>query len=209
MYSAALIAARASWSEHLSEKLHPGSYVALLTSNETHAIEARQAGFEVRDTLLLLWPGAASFAFLLRAPCQGGTTEQVGLTSTGVLHVDACRVAADLSEFFSATGKPRSGMGHAKGYGMGEGYGGDKANPPHVDGRWPSNACFIHGPRCRRVGEKRVEGHKGYPRGPGGSSSQFSQKGTATTRTAAWVGHADAEGKETVAVWECQDDCAA
>jgi hypothetical protein len=30
-----------------------------------------------------------------------------------------------MSEFFSKTGKPRSGLGHAKGFGMGEGYGGE------------------------------------------------------------------------------------
>ena len=207
MHSAAIIAAKAQWSAHLSERLHPGAHVALLTADEYQAIEARRAGFEIRDTLLLLWPQTTSFAFLLRTPFPGGTTDQIEMTGTGVLHVDACRIAADLSEFFSATGKPRSGMGHAKGYGMGEGYGGDRANPPHVAGRWPANACFIHGPACQRIGEKRIDGHKGYPNGPGGSSVQFSQKGTVTTRAAAWAGHADADGKETVAVWACQDDC--
>src|SRR5271168_3168667 len=146
MYSAAIIAAKNQWSAHLSERLHPGAHVALLTSDEYQAIEARRAGFEIRDTLLLLWPRTTSFAFLLRAPFPGGTTDQIEMTGTGVLNVDACRVAADLSEFFSATGKPRSGMGHAKGYGMGEGYGGDRANPPHVAGRWPANVVLIHGP---------------------------------------------------------------
>jgi hypothetical protein len=209
MHSAAIVTAKGSWSTHLHERLHPGAHVVLLTSDELQAVEARRARFELRDTLLLLWPQMTSFAFLLRTPMAVSTTEQVIATGSAALHVDACRVAADLSEFFSATGKPRSGMGHAKAYGMGDGYGGDRANPPHENGRWPCNVALIHGPACRRVGEAKIDGHKGYPNGPGGSSSQFSQKGTPTTRKGAWAGHADANGKETVALWDCQPNCPA
>jgi hypothetical protein len=209
MHSAAIITARRAWNDRLYDRLHPGAHVILLTSDESDAIEARRAKFELRDTLLLLWPQMTSFAFLLRVPVDGPTIDQVGRTETGALNVDACRVAADLSEFFSATGKPRSGMGHAKAYGMGDGYGGDRANPPHQNGRWPSNVALIHGPACQQVGETRIDGHKGYANGPGGSSSQFSQKGIATTRTGPWAGHADADGKETIAIWACQEDCPA
>jgi hypothetical protein len=149
----------------------------------------------------------SSFAFLLRVPFEGAVIDQVALTQTGTLNIDGSRTAADMSEFFSKTGKPRSGLGHAKAYGMGDGYGGELANPPHPAGRWPSNVALIHGPGCQRIGEARVKGHKGYPNGPGGSSTQFSQKGTATSRREAWAGHADAEGKETIAVWRCQSFC--
>jgi hypothetical protein len=122
----------------------PGSYVALLTSDERASIEARTAGLHLRDTMLLLGPAqSVSFAFLFRAPMLSTVVENVIAHGTGALHIDACRIAGDMSEFFSKTGKPRSGMGHAKGYGMGDGYGGDRANPPHSAGRWPSNLAFI------------------------------------------------------------------
>ena len=59
------------------------------------------------------------------------------------------------------------------------------------------------------AGTQRIDGHKGYPNGPGGSSSQFSQKGTRTNRTDAWTGHADADGKETIPLWRCEQGCPA
>lgn len=201
MHSAALIAARPAWSERLNERLHPGAHVILLTSDEYESIEARRAGFELRDTLLLLWPQMTSFAFLLRVPLPGTTTDQVDDTGTGMLNVAACRIGLTTETHSSGPHKPRNTMI--------KGMVGGTETIAHAHGRWPANACFIHGPACQRVGEARIDGHKGYPNGPGGSSSQFSQKGTATTRTSAWQGHADADGKETVAVWECQDNCPA
>lgn len=75
-------------------------------------------------------------------------------------------------------------------------------------GRWPTNLLLVHGTECQRIGETRIEGHKGYPNGPGGSSSQFSQKGTPTTRKASWKSPTvDSDGMETIQLWNCQSDC--
>ena len=193
----------------IEEELLPGAYVAVLGGVDA-SIEARQAGFHLKDTLLLLRPGPRSdLISLFRKPLEEATiAEQVLATGTGGLHIDACRIRGDRSEFFSANGKPRSGLGHARGLGMGEGFGGANANPPHLLGRWPSNLALVHGEDCKLLGHTRIDGHKGYPNGPGGSSSQFSQKGERTTRTSAWAGHADADGKESVPVWQCPPTCA-
>lgn len=208
MYGAALLFHGTSvFAVH--EELLPGSYVAVFGGVEA-SIEARLVGFHLKDTLLVLQPGPRSdLVSLFRKPIEQPTiAEQVLATGTGAMNIDACRVWGDRSEFFSKSGKPRSGLGHANGYGMGEGFGGANANPPHQLGRWPSNLALIHGEGCRLVGHTQVDGHKGYPNGPGGSSSQFSQKGEKTTRTGAWAGHADADGKESVPVWECVQGCA-
>jgi site-specific DNA-methyltransferase (adenine-specific) len=79
-----------------------------------------------------------------RKPFGKGVTvaENVLLWGVGGLNIDGSRIAGDTSEFYSATGKPRSGMGHARGYEMGEGYGGENANPPHSKGRWPANVIL-------------------------------------------------------------------
>jgi hypothetical protein len=207
MFSAAIIAGRAGWSNGLRDRLYPGAHVAVLTDDETQGIEARRAEFEFRDTMLILWPELVSFAFLLRVPLrEDSMTDQVCKTGTGGLNVDECRVGsgADKGVWPITDRKGRTSMNSAND--------GSLNKPVETNttlGRWPSNLVLIHGPSCQRVGEARVEGHKGYPNGPGGSSSQFSQKGTATTRTGAWAGHADADGKETVAVWDCQPDCPA
>jgi DNA modification methylase len=79
-----------------------------------------------------------------RKPFGKGVTvaENVLRWGVGGLNIDASRIADDMSEFISATGKPRSGMGHARGFEMGEGYGGENANPPHAKGRWPANVIL-------------------------------------------------------------------
>ncbi len=114
----------------------PGESIAVFTGDETKTLDARRSGLELRDTILVVGPASVRFVFLFRCPPQGEISG---------LNIDACRVPADLREFYSATGKPRSGMGHARGFGMGDGYGGDRANPPHPAGRWPTNLVFIHG----------------------------------------------------------------
>ncbi len=79
-----------------------------------------------------------------RKPFAKGSTVAANVLEHGVggLNIDASRVAADMSEFVSATGKPRSGMGHAHGFAMGDGYGGENANPPNALGRWPANVIL-------------------------------------------------------------------
>jgi DNA modification methylase len=77
-----------------------------------------------------------------RKPLVGTVAENFLAWGVGGLNIDASRIAGDMSEFISATGKPRSGMGHARGFEMGEGYGGENANPPHAKGRWPANVIL-------------------------------------------------------------------
>lgn len=82
-------------------------------------------------------------AVLARKPLEGTVAENVAKWGVGGLAIDASRIEGDTSEFFSkTTGKPRSGAGHAHGYGMGEGFGGDAANPPSPLGRWPANVLL-------------------------------------------------------------------
>lgn len=205
MHSAAIIAARPTWAEKLPERLHPGAHVILLTADEILAVEGRRFGFELRDTLLLLWPETTSFAFLFRKPQDEDTiADQMTTAGTGALNIGACRILGQQGtghwsgdDGSDATSRPGFDGGFTRG--------GTRAQ----DGRWPPNVALVHGPHCRIVGERRIAGHKGYPNGPGGSSTQFSQKGVATTRQAAWKGYADADGKETIPLWACQTNCPA
>jgi hypothetical protein len=131
----------------------------------------------------------------------------------GGLNIDGCRVAADMSEFFSGTGNPRSGMGHAHGYGMGDGYGGENANPPHSAGRWPPNLVLCHSPNCVQVGTKQVQGDKrGGQRTQNPQDSFFQQDGRSMPK--GWSGGTtgdpsgvNADGTETVEAWECAEGC--
>ena len=194
--------------------LVPGAHVAVLTPDPEVGIEGRCAGLELRDTLAVLRAGpTTSFVILFRKPVKESTVaDQVTATGTGALNVSGCRVAADLSEFFSkTTGKPRSGAGHAKGYGMEGVFGGDAANPPNEAGRWPSNLVIVHGPECRRIGERRVHGDaRGHcpeavgGRRPGGFGNVGAARGEPKPNARVY---GDGDGLETVVAWECELGC--
>ncbi len=100
-----------------------------------------------------LKPGAEIW-WMAKKPLQEKTViGQVLATGTGVINIDGCRVAGDMSELINpGTGKPRSGMGSH--YNDKGGFGGDAANPPNPLGRWPANFVLQHGPDCKRIGEE-------------------------------------------------------
>lgn len=75
-------------------------------------------------------------------------------------------------------------------------------------GRWPANVMVVHSSSCEHVGSAKVKGHKGYPHGPGGKSHHYSSgKRSEEVRPEPWVGHADADGNETIPVWDCEGAC--
>jgi hypothetical protein len=125
---------------------------------------------------------AAEFWWLARKPLGMTVEACTARYGTGALNIDACRVE----------GTPSTYRERVIDAGL---------------GRWPSNVLLGHPEGCVPTGTRRVKGHAGYPNGPGGSSSQLSQKGTPTTRTGPWAGHADADGLETVTAWECEPGC--
>jgi hypothetical protein len=82
---------------------------------------------------------------------------------------------------------------------------GEYRSEAHAGGRWPSNVILGHLEGCRCVGNKKVAGEK--------------FRGLKGTKARSWknqsvdginrVGHADADGKETVEAWDCQEGCPA
>lgn len=211
MHGAALLVSNPGWAQDLVAELLPGAHVVLFTEDETDAVAGRLAGLHLRDTLLVLRPMASGFAFLFRVPMVGTVIENARQRGAGPLNVDACRIrwkseAERLAAMPGSMPKANDSVGTFQTRDRTAERPEDFQNPL---GRWPSNVLIVHGPGCTLTGERRIEGHKGYPNGPGGSSSQFSQKGTKTTRTGAWAGHADAEGMETVPEWACEPGCLA
>ncbi len=87
---------------------------------------------------------------------------------------------------------------------------GEYRSEAHSAGRWPPNVILGHLEGCKSDGIKKVKGHKGYPNGAkgwgfhggvGGREVDGSRNGMSIS------GHADADGKETVEAWECQEGC--
>jgi hypothetical protein len=187
-----------------SVDVFPGGYVVLLTEDFDASVRARVAGFSLKDTLAIFGPGlSTSYALLYRAPIEGTVIDSVIKYGTGPMNINGSRIKADLSEFFSATGKPRSGMGHARGFGMGDGYGGDKANPPNKGGRWPTNMAFVHSDGCRLVGTRSVTTGVAHRTKSGGKTFGGNiEKPPMDDMT-----YAEEGGKETIPTYECEQGC--
>jgi hypothetical protein len=205
------------WTQDLP-KLLPGAHIAVIsTEADCDGIEGRKAGYELRDTLLVLGPGldgdwpTASYVLLFRKSLAESTVaEQILSTGTGALNIDGCRVASDLSEFYSkTTGKVRSSAGHAKLYGMKGVFGGDTANPPHEAGRWPPNVLIVHAEGCKPLGMKRVKGGND-PRGKNGriyQGGQFKEQGGFKAGHASEHSGFGENGTESVPSWDCKPNC--
>ena len=190
----------------------PGSHL-ILVGRASDAIGARALGWILRDTILILTPGPVAIpAFLFRWPLEGTVRDTALQHGLGALNIDSCRVSGDMSEFFSkTTGKPRSGLGHAHGYGMGDGFGGDRANPPHHGGRWPPNLLLVHGAGCAPKGTKKIPTTGGSA--PAVVRASAGYKGPSMGRHShkegdVRISHRDS-GLETVPAWDCQPDCPA
>jgi hypothetical protein len=180
--AAVLVDPAPDWAEMLVGSLNPGAHAFVITS-EVVSIQARRAGFELRDTLLILSVGPSSrYAFLFRKPVAETTVlGQIVETGAGSLNIAKCRI----------------------------GYGSDTS--PDV-GRWPPNILFVHGPRCRRSGSRRVKASN--PTGQGASKHEPRVRGVymADDDPNAFQDNGDRifyghEGFETINSYECEPRC--
>lgn len=197
------------WAASAHRDLLPGSHAVAL-GPYTACIEARRAGFEIRDTLLVLSREGTDFAFLLRKPCSESTVaENVLKHGTGGLNINATRVAHVSASDFE---RHKAGVEAIKARG-GQMEGSWKnssdlsgASDVTTAGRWPSNLVLVHGPECRRAGTKRVPNI-------GGSSSGMSAFGQNSgwnphnNRVTSIDRHRDLDGLETIAAWACEPGC--
>lgn len=136
-----------------------------------------------------------------RRPAGASTIAgNVKVHESGALNIDATRVG------LGTGGAAPEYIPNKKNAVYGLGMGGGEWD--QSKGRWPANLVLEHRSGCRRVGEKQVQGHRGYPNGPGGRSMHYtSEDRSSEKRPNAWRGHSDGDGLETVASWECMGRC--
>lgn len=151
---------RSGWAHGAHDLLVSGAHAVVLGDIRV-PLEAEDAGFEVRDCLLVLGVLGLGRAWLLRKPLSCGTlAEQVLATGTGGLWVDGCRVGVSKSVPGSATRTPgKSSTLFGEGSFFRRETGLEGGRNPHV-GRWPTNVVLVHALGCRREGCKRVRGNR-------------------------------------------------
>jgi DNA modification methylase len=135
---------------------------------------------------------------LARKPLAGTVAANVTQYGTGALNIDGCRIDGDIPE---TQGELTSGGI------MAGSVPGARREPfhPNTLGRWPANLLLSHHLDCREVGTRRVKA-SGFERSRPPRQTGMIYGDHADTP---FSGHADADGYETVAAWECHPDCAA
>lgn len=142
---------------------------------------------------------------LARKPIEGTVAENCLRFGCGALNIDACRVTTDekLTRVLGKTTESSSGWKSVK------------RSPIAVKdgGRWPANLMLGHAARCVYKGTVKVAGSaptaSGFDRlnkkqaALGYRPGEY-QKGEVEPGYC----HTDADGKETVEVWECEKGCA-
>lgn len=125
--------------------------------------------------------------------------ENVLLHATGSMNIESARIShTDPSitrkDMESDTGEIFTGIGRSS----------NEAGPSSA-GRFPSNIILGHSPDCLLVGERRVKtstGTRGSVDNLGKEQGMFGMVANGQE-----VGYADPDGKETVGVWECVENC--
>lgn len=145
---------------------------------------------------------------ILRKPLDGSIAENTLKHGCGAINIDGTRVGSEdmVSRSMGSLGVMHDDNWESK-----------PIEPTVSKGRWPANFILFHKEGCDLKGTKKVKGHKGYPNGPGGIWSKEYQENHQKDRrltdvktvkdNEAWVGHADKDGKETVADWDCAEGC--
>ena len=131
---------------------------------------------------------------IARKPIDGSVAANVLKHGVGAIGIDACRVAT----VEAISGRVRT---HSDGWGMGDGI---DDYEQHPNGRWPANVILAHRPGCQPKGTQQFK-HRG-----GAPLPEPKQNSTPTFTSRAYTStslHFDAEGMETVEVWDCVEDC--
>lgn len=212
-HAAVLVDPSPGWALTLAASMSPGAHAFVITEG---SIEGRRAGFELRDTLLILSEGPKSrFAFLFRKPAQEDTVlSQLVETGAGAFNISACRIgwgndAPSQAEWntkgSTGSGSPNIGQNTE---GMREAYA--KGAVPVPTGRWPPNVLLVHSPDCSKLGTRRVQATSIH-----GTSTAIRRSGVHAAagghqtigREQPVKGYADEDGLETIDSWRCTDRC--
>ena len=181
--------------------LSPGSHLVLIHEAPYEALRGRQLGLELRDTLLIVEPGRTRYAYLFRTDIDGTLAGMVVRYGTGALNIGGCRIGIG-GGGTRCCFWPEHCRGHENSVLRPTLHGPPPPGwPDIIQGRWPTNLLFVHGPTCRPDGTRRVRASGGHYEKEQETRGLFPLKSNGT------VDYADADGKEEIPAWACDPGC--
>lgn len=221
----------------IARHLHPGAFgMAFASSRGWHrmAVAIEDAGLIIHPSIFLYSYGsgfpkatrvpderfsghryglqamkpAAEPIVVFQRPYQGRPVDCITRTGAGALNIAGGRITLQPGDQKGEFGphKPEH-LGQETTHGV---YGGSfsRAAADQSVGRWPANLLLSHTPACRAVGTRRVKGSNAHFKNttPGVLKSTIGPTGLRREQNGV-AGHADADGYEHVAAWECAEGC--
>ena len=136
---------------------------------------------------------------LLRKPLEGSVADNALKHGCGAINIDATRVGAE-ARTYKESGKTDKVYSESRA-GMSDG----REMEFSVEGRWPANFILTHLDGCELKGTKKVKGSVG--KDSEGNEAKTGISMNNSTGGIRRVSHADEDGKETVANWDCVEGC--
>ena len=142
---------------------------------------------------------------VLRKPLSEGTVAANVLKhGCGGLNIDASRIAGEPWTWGTQTDIRGGGYG-SKRPGDGDVFATNVQSDPK--GRWPANLILQHLDGCRCDGIKRVSGQNPKYANESKGGTRGSDFAMGSRPSGVGIGHADKDGKESVANWICEPGC--
>ena len=168
------------------------------------ALRARREGWQVRDTILVLGPGAkVEVTLLVRRPPEGTVAQNIIKHGVGALDIDSCRVDGGVRQATAGRRTVKWGVGiGGSSYELGTGA------EYTTEGRWPPNLVLVHHPECTCVGTRKVR----KPGGDGDATRTRAYRDDAVVRFDKGQGKRRShyvDGFEDAPAWSCVEGCAA
>ena len=143
---------------------------------------------------------------LARKPLIGTVAENVVEHGTGALNIDATRVAgAPGDETASHSQSVEAANTRHTLRPSWQGITDTYQTPGQKLGRWPPNLVLSHAPGCRLIGARKVGSRNPGNKTQAGGAATGACFGDYGARS--MIGHADADGTETIDAWECSEGC--
>ena len=137
---------------------------------------------------------------VFRNPLRGTYAQNCTRHGAGALNIAGGRIGME-----GIRTSPRSDALHTASASLGTNWSGD-VDQSERTGRWPANLILQHSPTCEPIGARRVRGSKGEADyRPGAAAAIPAGCAGGTIKTGRH--HADADGYETIAAWDCAPDC--
>jgi hypothetical protein len=144
---------------------------------------------------------------LLRKPLEGTVAENTLKHGCGALNIDETRISFDSSENinFDARQRQQTASYKESGWSGHVAQVGSDIQMFKEKGRWPANFILTHLDGCELKGTKKVKGSVG--KDSEGNEAKTGISMNNSTGGIRRVSHADEDGKETVANWDCVEGC--